>query len=189
MAAVVASYSATNRWHLVEPVLLPWTALDRAIPFIPAAMLVYVSHFVFLPLAPLLVRDEGVFRRTLGALLLGSALTNVVFVLWPTAIVRPEPPGGLFGPFFLFIKALDTTANCFPSQHVALAAIAAWGLRADGSPWARWGLLWAGAIALSTTLVKQHYFVDVPGGLAFAALAWRLSARAAPARALEGEPA
>lgn len=189
MGALCAGYLATNHGGWREPVLLPLSWLDRSLPFVPAAMLVYVSHFVFLPGCLLLIRGERAFGRTVGAVLAGSALSNVFFALCPTTLPRPPAPEGWTAPLFAFIAAVDRPVNCFPSQHVGLAVVAAWGLRKDGHPWATRALAWSGAIALSTVLVRQHYAADVLGGLALAALAWKLSSRSAPAPLPQGEPA
>lgn len=188
MAFVCAGYAATNRWPLREPAPLPSSVIDRAAPFVPSAMFVYVSHFVFLPGCLLLARGEAAFRRSAGAVLAGSVLSNLFFALLPTSIERGPVPGGPAAPLFAFIAAVDAPTNCFPSQHVGLALLAAWGLREDGHPWARAALAWAGAISVSTVLVKQHYAADVAGGAVLAALAWRLSARAAPAAGPAGAP-
>jgi membrane-associated phospholipid phosphatase len=190
MAAVCAGYSATNHWHWREPVHVPLSRLDQALPFVPAAMFVYVSHFVFLPGCLLLVRGESAFRKTVAAVLAGSVLSNLFFVLVPTTNVRGPVPEGLAGPLFAFIAFLDTPANCFPSQHVGLAVAAAWGLREDRHPWASAALAWAGAISVSTVLVRQHYAADVAGGLALAALSWLVAGRRPAAAPLpQGEPA
>lgn len=190
MAAVCAGYTATNHWHLREPVHIPLSWLDRALPFVPAAMFVYVSHFVFLPGCLLLVRGEAAFRKAVAAVLAGSVLSNLFFVLYPTTIVRGPVPDGLAGPLFAFIAFLDTPANCFPSQHVGLAVAAAWGLREDRHPWAAAALAWAGAISVSTVLVRQHYALDVAGGLLLAALSWLAASRRPAAAPLpQGEPA
>jgi membrane-associated phospholipid phosphatase len=189
MAAVCAGYSATNHWHWREPVHVPLSWLDHALPFVPGAMFVYVSHFVFLPGCLLLVRGEAAFRKTATAVLAGSVLSNLFFVLYPTTIVRGPVPEGLAGPLFAFIAFLDTPANCFPSQHVGLAVAAAWGLREDRHPWAAAALAWSGAISVSTVLVRQHYAADVAGGLALAALSWLAASRPAAAPLPQGEPA
>jgi membrane-associated phospholipid phosphatase len=185
MAAVIAGYTVPNHWHLREPVALPLSALDRAVPFVPLAMLVYVSHYLFLPGCLLAVRDERLFARLAGAMLVAAALSDAVFALVPTFIARPPMPGGLAGPLFAFIASVDKPFNCFPSQHVALAALGAWGLREDGHPRASLALAWAAAISASTVLVRQHYAADVAGGLALAALSWRASALACSSPAPE----
>lgn len=189
MGALCAGYLATNHWQWREASTLPLSRLDRAAPFVPSAMLVYVSHFVFLPACLLLIRGERAFSRTVGAVLAGSALSNVFFALHPTTLPRPPAPDGWTAPLFALIAAVDRPVNCFPSQHVGLALVAAWGLRKDGHPWASRALAWSGAIALSTVFVKQHYAADVLGGLALAALSWRLSARASAEPLPQGEPA
>lgn len=175
MAAVCVAYEAANRWHWRPPYLLPLTALDRAVPFSPWAMPLYVSHYVFLPLGLLSLRGEAVFRRTLKAVLVAAAVSDLTFLIAPTAFVRPEAAGFLFDA----LRRLDTGANCFPSQHVALAVVVAAGIFADGRKWAPLALAWAGAICASTVLVKQHYAVDVAGGLVLAAWSWRQSGAAA----------
>ncbi|MDX6770890.1 MAG: phosphatase PAP2 family protein [Elusimicrobiota bacterium] len=177
MAVVIAAYTATNRLHWREPAFLPVSALDRAAPFVPGAMWVYASHFVFLPGCLLLLRGEGVFARVRAAVLSGVLLSNAVFLFWPTTIARVAHPSFLFD----FIALMDEPVNCFPSQHVGLALIAAWGLRRDGFPGASLFLAWAGAISVSTVLVRQHYAADVAGGAALALLSWKLSGLVAPA--------
>jgi membrane-associated phospholipid phosphatase len=117
--------------------------------------------------------------------LIAAGLSTVFFFLCPTAVLRPEASGLLFD----VIRLVDTPANCFPSLHVALSFIVAWGLIEDGRPWAPLTALWAAAIAVSTMLVKQHCALDVAGGLLVAALSVRLSRRAAPAPIPAGEPA
>ncbi len=171
MAVVIAAYTLTNRLPVRAPSYLPLSAVDRAAPFVPAAMWVYVSHFVFLPGCLLLVRDEKVFARVRRAVLVGVGVSNAIFLFWPTTIERAAHDSFLFA----FIARVDTPANCFPSQHVALALIAAWGLKRDAFPRAGLLLAWAAAISVSTVLVRQHYAADVVGGAVLAAASWRLA--------------
>src|SRR6185436_14225959 len=102
---------------LRPPQLLQPSLIDRAIPFLPWTIALYL-----------------------------------------TTIARPAVDSAAFDGLWLF----DVPENCFPSLHVSLAIIAAayW-------PRARWiGIAWAIAIAVSTMTTKQHYFVDVAGGIA-----------------------
>ena len=63
------------------------------------------------------------------------------------------------------VAAGDMPTNCFPSMHVALTAICAWNLRRKSrllyGSFAAWAIL----IFLSTMTTKQHYFVDILGGI------------------------
>jgi membrane-associated phospholipid phosphatase len=183
MAFISAAYSLANHFHLRTPHQLPLSFLDKAVPYSPWAMPIYLSHFIFLPVVLLSLRSYPVFLRALKAMALASAFGCVVFVVCPTTFPRVASTGF----WFSFLHLIDTPANCFPSLHVALAAIAAWALREDGRPWAPVGGAWALAIIFSTVLVKQHYAADSAGGLLLAGAAVLLAA--APETLPAGEPA
>jgi membrane-associated phospholipid phosphatase len=183
MAVISAAYSLVNHCHLRTPVLLPLSFIDKAVPFSPWAMPLYLSHFIFLPFALLSLRGFPVFLRALKAMALATALACVVFLVYPTTFPRVESSGFWFG----FLNFIDTPANCFPSLHVGMASIAAWSLLEDRRPWAPLGGAWALAIIFSTVLVKQHYAADAAGGLLLAAAAVFLAA--APETLPAGEPA
>lgn len=144
---------------LRQPQLLQPSPIDRAIPFLPWTIAVYLSQFVFLFLTLRWQRDARVYVPMAIATLISCA----IFIFYPTTIARPPVDNAAFGALWLF----DVPENCFPSLHVSLAIIAAsyW-------PRRRWiGIAWAIAIAISTMTTKQHYFVDVAGGIVVGFLA------------------
>ena len=51
------------------------------------------------------------------------------------------------------------------------------GLRHRGRGWAAALAINASAISVATVLVKQHFIVDVVGGLLLASIAWRIALR------------
>lgn len=156
-------YLGAARFGLRAPRLLQPSAVDRAIPFLPWTIAVYLSQFAFLFLALWLQTNSRALTRTFAAIAVATILSCAIFVVWPTAITRPPVRNAAFDALWLF----DVPMNCFPSLHVALAAIAAsfW-------PRRRWpAAIWAAAIALSTLTTKQHYAVDVLGGVGAAAVA------------------
>ena len=107
--------------------------------------------------------DSRALTRAFAAIAIATILSCAIFVVWPTTIPRPPVRSAAFDALWLF----DVPANCFPSLHVALASIAAcfW-------PRRRWiAVIWAVAIALSTLTTKQHYAVDVAGGVVVAGVA------------------
>lgn len=164
---------------LRPPQLLQPSPVDRAVPFLPGTIAVYLSQFVFLFLTLRWQRDARVYVP----MAIATLISCTIFIFYPTTIARPPVDNAAFDGLWLF----DVPENCFPSLHVSLALIAAayW-------PRARWiGIAWAIAIAVSTMTTKQHYFVDVAGGIAVGLLATlplrnrratRSPARASPAR-------
>ncbi len=167
-AVFSVGYLFTGRYHAGTPILIPPLTPDRAIPFLSGSVWIYNSQFVFLAWTIATMKDPAKLFR---AMALASLAAFSVFFFFPTEIARDFVPGaGLTGDSFRFLYSLDTPANCFPSLHVALAAIAAENRRGPVAT------LWAGLIIVSTLTTKQHYFIDVAGGLVLAAIAQSVSA-------------
>jgi PAP2 superfamily len=181
--ALLAGYAAFCVLYLGAAALAPAarvtlepSRLDAAIPFLPWTIWVYFSQFVLLVVALTTARDDGL--RTLGfyAMLLATLLAAAVFAAWPTQVERAAAPSaGISGLAWAALHASDTPANCFPSLHVALAALSGALLWRRG--WRIAAVLWPFAIAVSTLTTKQHVAWDIPGGLALAAIAWVLVPR------------
>jgi membrane-associated phospholipid phosphatase len=145
--------------------------LERHTPFVPAALLGYVSEYVLFALPPFVLgtrRDLDALAAALAAVIL---VAGVVFLLVPAAPAFPPPSerGVWEGPV-RFFKWLALPHNLVPSLHVALsvACVTVYARRA-GLPGKMLLWLWAGVIAASTLLLHQHYLLDVLTG---AALGW-----------------
>lgn len=173
----------------VHPVtVMPLTALDAWVPFMPWMLGPYLSLWLYVGIAPGLLRD---FRALLvyglwsGALCLtGLAL----FHFWPTQIPPLAVDAG--APGFGLLQGIDAAGNACPSMHVAISVFTAvWierALRFIGAPaWLR-GLnaLWLLAICISTLAVRQHVALDVLGGALLGGVYAWMSLRWSPAERL-----
>jgi membrane-associated phospholipid phosphatase len=165
---------------------MPLTALDRLIPFQPYALVAYVSLWVYVGIAPGLLRN---LRELLIYGLWATALCGfglALFYIWPTAV-----PANSMNASVEVLQGVDAAGNACPSLHVATAMFSMlWVdhlLRLTRSP-----LLlrllnagWFVAIAYSTLAIKQHVVLDVIGGvllgLAFAWLSLRGQVQHSPA--------
>jgi len=165
----------------VRPVLqMPLTALDLAIGHQPAALLAYVSLWVYVGFAP------GMFHQLRHLVVYGlwaAALCStglLIFYLAPTAVPPYRASIDLLQhPGFAILQGVDAAGNACPSLHVATALFSAvWTarfLQHIGAPlWARlvnW--LWLALIVYSTLAIKQHVVLDVVAGVALGgAFAW-----------------
>jgi membrane-associated phospholipid phosphatase len=144
------------------------TPVDRLVPFLPWTLLVYQSFFCMLVWAAWIC-DAREFLRLLAAVLLANLAAYAGFILLTSHYPRPdlrtiEPE--FLREAFASMFAQDAPGNTFPSIHVAVTTLLALRLRQRrlGGLW----LAWAGLVVLSTLTVKQHYLVDVIGGLALA---------------------
>jgi len=150
------------------------TAVDRALPFIGASIFVYLSQFVLLPYALVIARDDQSRSQGFYSMLLATLFAVVIFVCYPTSLMRPTPPAdGLLGLIWRGLHLADTSSNVFPSLHVALAAISGavlWQAKRRVL-----AIAWPMLISISTLTTRQHIVWDVAGGLLLALVAWRFT--------------
>jgi fatty acid desaturase/membrane-associated phospholipid phosphatase len=159
--------------HVIFPArVVPMTALDRAIPFVPLAAWLYISLYAQLTLPLWLARDPQRLRQMLYGFAWIAVISHIMFLFWPTAVPSfPWPATNL--PLHLIALA-DTSGNALPSLHASLAVYCALcsaqllnrrGLRVAV-------LVWTLFILASTLLAKRHALVDVAAGAALGALAY-----------------
>ncbi|HYE72407.1 MAG TPA: phosphatase PAP2 family protein, partial [Blastocatellia bacterium] len=112
-------------------------------------------------------RQKALFRLTLLAYVISCCLNLLIWTLWPTAYPRLSLPEGesLTLSAFHWLHAIDTPANCFPSGHITSPAVGCWALARENQAYRKW--IWIGFALLSVTILttKQHYAVDLIGGL------------------------
>ena len=164
-------YLLLQRYPVLTPGRFELGTLDRWIGFSPAWLWVYQSAYLLIPIAPLLSRNRGELAVYARGFLIMTAVAIGFFVLMPIEAPRPldVPRDGLWA----LLLSYDRTINTFPSLHVAMVTqslcFAAWlagARRARGVTLAMaGGIAWAALICYSTVATKQHYAIDVPGGL------------------------
>jgi len=159
----------------------PWITeipLDASIPFWPIWVWPYLSYFplCFLPL--LFCGHHGRFRRVALAYCLTYVPSLIFFWTIPTKMIRPDfEVTDLTMRAMAWLYEIDPGYNIFPSLHVANAVLVAWIFQRYAPRYAP--LLWieAALITASTVLVKQHYVVDLPAGIALGTLAFFVAFR------------
>lgn len=145
--------------------------LDDRIPFLPWMILIYVGCYVWWLYIYWLIsqRSRRDADRFFAANLLSKAVSFLVFVLFPTAVTRPELGGGsVWNTLLRILYALDKPDNVFPSIHCVLGWLCWVGVRGKADipfPCRFASLLMAVAVCLSTLTVRQHILMDVTGGI------------------------
>ncbi|ERE14038.1 MULTISPECIES: phosphatase PAP2 family protein [Chromobacteriaceae] len=180
-ASVGCAYSLGSLWPR-RAVVLPELAVDRWIPFDPAAIWLYTSFFLIVPAAYLLARPERLawLQR---AMQLCALAAGAAFLLCPTTLAYPPIAGdGLHAEALRFFLRFDTPHNCLPSLHGALTALSAWALWEGGRRWHSWlALAWALAILFAVIQLRRHLFIDLSAGVALGLLCGLLASRPATA--------
>lgn len=165
---------------------VPELALDHAIPLVPAWSVVYGSLFLAALLPVMVVHQQELIRRTILAFLMAWLVSYAVFLAYPTVTSRPEEfaGDGFFDWTLSLIYESDIRYNCFPSLHVAQCFIAALVCHRVHRGVGAAAAVWACLVALSTLFTKQHYVLDVVGGVVLAGVAWFFFLRGYPPAAV-----
>lgn len=158
-------------------------ALDRAIPFVPQAIVIYIGAFVswFVGFFVIARDSKEVCYEVYAGEFTAKFISMVIFLVMPTVMIRPEvPDGGFFSWLTRFIYATDTPDNLFPSLHCLESWIifrGAMRCRRVGNGYRISMFVIALLVFASTLLVKQHVVLDVVGGVVVGELGLWLARR------------
>jgi membrane-associated phospholipid phosphatase len=149
---------------------------ELAIPFVPAAVLGYLSIYPLFWMGPFVLRRHQELCAWVGTLAVATLCAGIVFLVFPGELLFP--PSGDMGDWSTlvgFAKRLALRHNLMPSLHVTLSAVCVLVFAARAGPVGK-VLLWSWSLVIagSTLLLHQHYLVDVAAGyaLGWACVRW-----------------
>lgn len=155
---------------------VPRIFIDRMIAFWPGALPLYVSLWIYVPLAPALLKFPRDMRAYVAAVLALSAIGFGIFILWPTTIPRPEVDASMVSSL-AYLKAVDASGNAFPSLHVAFSVFTVLLFERllremrSGFLIRAFNWLWCAGIVYSTIAIRQHVALDALAGIVLGAAA------------------
>ncbi len=147
------------------------TAIDRALPFVPEFIYIYILAYLQWVIGYIVIARESRENcyRFLTAEMVAKIICMVFYIVYPTAIVLPELSGGSFSELVTgLIYSADIPNNLFPSVHCLASYMCFRGVikaKKVGFAYKIGSLIFAILVFLSTVFVKQHYFVDIIGGI------------------------
>ena len=107
----------------------------------------------------------------------------------PTTNVRPVVNGtDIFSQMLRWVYQIDDPTRLFPSIHCLVSWFCYIGIRGQKQipKWyQRFSLVFAILVCVSTQVTKQHYIVDVFGGIAVAEICYRISGKIMERRSRE----
>lgn len=154
--------------------------VDGMIHISPEWVTVYTATFIFwmLGLAACMCQERERCFRMFTGIYIAELICAVFFIAFPTVIERPEISGGAYYDRLLAqLYSADQPTNLFPSMHCMFAYMVFRGFmiaRLD-KPVIVGSGLFAALVCASTVFVKQHFFVDIIGGIVFGEIAVTLS--------------
>jgi hypothetical protein len=145
------------------------------VPFFPEMALVYLAMLVVPMGGQLLLRDQVRFYRSLGAFVVGFFIIAIIWVVYPTVMMRPDSSATEFVAIYNWMISVDRPVNILPCGHILWPVIIVYFLWQERPEWfwALISLLVIGGLSIVTTW--QHRPVDVFIGGLIAWLAIRVS--------------
>ena len=177
-------YFTLQRYPVFEGTVLPPGVIDRAVPFMPAAVHLYNSLWFLAPIAPWLMTDRREVDAYARGMFLIGAIAFAFFFFFPTAMPRTHDLSQVNSTYAVLI-VVDKELNAFPSLHAAFAvfhgacchAVFRNGSRAGWLQWLVW--VWVVGIVAATLMTKQHVLIDAIGGTVLGLGAFAVTVRRA----------
>lgn len=167
------------------------TDLDRSVPFAPGWISIYLVCYLFWIFNYILVGrgpKEDLYRFA-AAEILAKTICGIFFILLPTTNIRPEVIGNdLWSQLTRLVYAADEATNLFPSIHCLVSWFCFMGIRkrSDIPSWYKgFSFVFAILVFCSTQFTKQHYLVDIAGGVMIAELCYAIGMHTKLYRPLE----
>ncbi|OYP00184.1 phosphatidic acid phosphatase, partial [Lachnotalea glycerini] len=154
---------------------------DTKIPFIKEWIVIYLICYLFWIINYILIAREGLesWYRFATADLMSRLICGMFFILLPTTIIRPQVSGNDFFSWLVrLVYQLDRPTNLFPSIHCLVSWFCFIGIRKSVriSKWYKlFSCIFAILVCVSTQFTKQHYLMDIVGGILLAELCYYIT--------------
>lgn len=155
--------------------------LDNQIPFIKEWVIIYIVCYLFWAVNYILIAREGREKcyRFVFADIVSRLICGIIFILFPTTNIRPNVPGDdIISWLMNFIYRIDPATNLFPSIHCLVSWFCFVGIRNSKKVplWYKvFSCIFAVLVFASTQFTKQHYLIDVAGGIIIAELCYYIA--------------
>ena len=147
--------------------------IDNKIPFIPQFIIIYNLFYpmIFISFYNIFNHDKDTYYKGIIAGILGYIIADIIFLLYPVEMIRPDITNlniDVINNFILQLtyKIDNPPINCFPSIHCIFCFQAIYSIiRCKNYNYKYISIFILLLIIISTLLVKQHYVIDVLGAL------------------------
>lgn len=167
ISSFVVFYLGTNHLSFFAARTLPLYAFEKSIPFLPWTIVFYFLAYIQVVFA-ILISYKRELKKDTTVIICLIILHGLFFLFFPTVYPRPILPtetGTLSRLGYNIIIFFDSAKNCFPSLHVALSLMASLILSKHSKRLKIISYTITTITIISTLTLKQHYFLDIWGGI------------------------
>ena len=139
---------------------------DDHIPFIPIFIIPYVGYFLYIIATIFLLWNTKYIYVFFVSYIISYVLAGLFWYFFPNGVKRPNIQGkNIFRKSILLIYKHDGDSNGFPSAHIFATLICSYYLLLAFPTFSITISIICLLISISTVFVKQHYVLDILGGL------------------------
>ena len=177
MLVYSGAMTITTDWHHYDFT----NRFDLKVPVIPWFIYIYLGCFLFWIVNYIMVGrlDRDHFYRFVTADIMSRLVCGIFFFLMPTTNIRPVIDGNSLSEILMrFVYSVDQPSNLFPSIHCLVSWFCYVGIRGrkEIPAWYRaFSCFFAIMVMVSTQVTKQHYIIDVIGGVVLAELMYYIA--------------
>lgn len=157
------------------------TAFDRGLPVIPQFVLIYLGCYIFWIVNYVLIVRQGKEHcyRFVTADIMSRLICAMFFLILPTTNIRPVLAGnGVWENLLQFVYDMDAPTRLFPSIHCLVSWFCFIGIRGQKNvpkAYRIFSCVFALLVCISTQFTKQHYVIDIFGGILIAELTYYMA--------------
>lgn len=159
-------------------------SIDNMIPFNVYFIIPYCTWYIFLFLVPYYIykSDKDSFIKYCISIVLSIIVANIVYVVFPTTIIRPNIEGNniieIIARIVFWIDA--PPRNCFPSIHCAFSLtfiLFVMSMKKYNTKMNIFIIITSILIIMSTLFIKQHVFIDAVFGCILSLITFIISSK------------
>lgn len=193
LANLLANVTGTVSWAICPKI----PVIDDAIPLVPIFATIYLFSYVFWIMGPMIASLTA--KRNFVNYMIGLSAAYIIgfLIFWFLPTYMDRTAEGLMemadrpGIFYALLRTVygadggERAFNLFPSYHCLISMYCYLGIRKreEVSKGVRWySLIMALLISVSTVTTKQHYFLDIVGGIGIALICYAVVQKLDPAK-------
>ena len=171
-----------SEWtHTIDYAFIPKIPFDDAIPLLPLFVIIYIFSYAFWVIGMIIVSktSKANYINFLFVILISYLIGFLILWLWPTKMDRVAEgimdyanSDKAFAWLLKIVYSVDGDQmawNLFPSYHCLISLCCYLGICRQKEihiGYRIFSIVMVVLISMSTVFTKQHYFIDIIGGLA-----------------------
>ncbi len=181
--AAMATYATVGAVTMqLSPRTLPFGIVDHFIPLLPWTFWIYATVYLIYAASCVLQRDLYTYQIFIYGYGIANLASSAIFIIVPTTFPRElysidhsQQITSCSAQALAWFRTIDHPTNCLPSMHVGCSVLATLPFHGHRPKLFLLFSAWTAGIALTTLSTKQHYFIDVVGGLALGLVSYHLA--------------